>query len=221
MERVCVELKKTLLSDNPDYCSLYATTGLFNNILPVIADNLTGRYAKKLLLTCKYTDNELPLRLAAILFVCSPDEARTALRNLRMDNKTIDTVVKILTYTPLHIDETEPAVREALHQCGRDIFMLVIRLQRASIKASEEITFISNPAKYNHLNKLQRMSDDILERGDCFTIKDLDITGVDLIEYGLKGAEIGNTLNTLLDIVIENPKLNDKATLIALLDNLK
>ena len=36
-----------------------------------------------------------------------------------------------------------------------------------------------------------------------------------------KGAEIGNTLNTLLDIVIENPKLNDKATLIALLDNLK
>ena len=48
-----------------------------------------------------------------------------------------------------------------------------------------------------------------------------DITGVDLIEYGLKGAEIGNTLNTLLDIVIENPKLNDKATLIALLDNLK
>ena len=55
----------------------------------------------------------------------------------------------------------------------------------------------------------------------CFTIKDLDITGVDLIEYGLKGAEIGNTLNTLLDIVIENPKLNDKATLIALLDNLK
>lgn len=221
MERVCVELKKTLLSDNPDYCSLYATTGLFNNILPVIADNLTGRYAKKLLLTCKYTDNELPLRLAAILFVCSPDEARTALRNLRMDNKTIDTVVKILTYTPLHIDETEPAVREALHQCGRDIFMLVIRLQRASIKASEEITFISNPAKYNHLNKLQRMADDILERGDCFTIKDLDITGVDLIEYGLKGAEISNTLNTLLDIVIENPKLNDKATLIALLDNLK
>ena len=110
------------------------------------------------------------------------------------------------------------SVREALHQCGRDIFMLVIRLQRASIKASEEITFISNPAKYNHLNKLQRMADDILERGDCFTIKDLDITGVDLIEYGLKGTQIGSTLNYLLDIVIENPKLNDKATLIGLLD---
>ena len=138
-----------------------------------------------------------------------------------MDNKTIDTVVKILTYTPLLIDETEPAVREALHQCGRDIFMLVIRLQRASIKASEEITFISNPAKYNHLNKLQRMADDILERGDCFTIKALDISGNDLIEYGLQGHEIGETLKSLLDIVIESPKLNDKATLIAMIERIK
>ena len=91
----------------------------------------------------------------------------------------------------------------------------------AVIQASEDITGISNPAKVKHLLTLKRLVTDILARGDCFTIKDLDITGVDLIEYGLKGAEIGNTLNTLLDIVIENPKLNDKATLIALLDNLK
>ena len=40
--------------------------------------------------------------------------------------------------------------------------------------------------RQQQVNKLQRMADDILERGDCFTIKDLDITGVDLIEYGLK-----------------------------------
>ena len=44
------------------------------------------------------------------------------------------------------------------------------------------------------------------------------LTGLDLIEYGLKGTQIGSTLNYLLDIVIENPKLNDKATLIGLLD---
>ena len=88
----------------------------------------------------------------------------------------------------------------------------------AFVKASEEVTFISNPARYNHLVTLKRMADEILSRGDCFTIKDLDITGLDLIEYGLKGTQIGSTLNYLLDIVIENPKLNDKATLIGLLD---
>ncbi len=60
----------------------------------------------------------------------------------------------------------------------------------------------------------------IIERGDCFTLKDLDITGNDLIEYGLKGKEVGRVLGLLLDIVIENQKLNDKQTLIALIEHL-
>ena len=61
---------------------------------------------------------------------------------------------------------------------------------------------------------------DITERGDCISIKDLDITGNDLMEYGLKGPAIGETLEKLLHIVIENPKLNEKTTLIALIENL-
>lgn len=221
MERVCVELKKTLLSDNPEFCKLYGTTNLFEIILPQLQDSFTGKMSKRILLTCKYIDNELPLRLAACLANGSPDDARNTLKHLRMDNKTIDTVAKILTYSSDKIEETEPAIREALHQYGRDIFPLVIKYQTACAKASEEVTFINNPARFTHLSTLNRMAEEILSRGDCFSIKDLDITGLDLIEYGLKGAEIGETLDNLLEIVIENPKLNDKATLIALLDNLK
>ena len=63
------------------------------------------------------------------------------------------------------------------------------------------------------------MYKDILERGDCISIKDLDITGNDLMEYGLKGPQIGKTLNELLQIVIENPKLNEKATLIGMIEH--
>ena len=40
------------------------------------------------------------------------------------------------------------------------------------------------------------------------------------MEYGLKGPEIGKTLKELLGVVIENPRLNDKATLIALIEHL-
>ena len=82
-------------------------------------------------------------------------------------------------------------------------------------------TGISNPAKVKHLLTLKRLGTDILARGDCFTIKALDISGNDLIEYGLQGHEIGETLKSLLDIVIENPKLNDKATLIAMIEHIK
>lgn len=218
MERVCVELKKTLISANPDFCGLYGSTSLFKDILPQLHESFTARYAKRILLTCKYTENELPLKLAACLSNGTPEDARNTLRHLRMDNKTIDTVVRLLTHCKTPIEETEPAIREALHTYGRDIFNLIIKYETAVIKASEEVTFISNPGRLKHLMTLKRMSEEILSRGDCFTIKDLDITGLDLIEYGLKGTQIGDTLNYLLEIVIENPKLNDKATLIGLLD---
>ena len=218
MERVCVELKKTLMSDNPDFCRLYGNTNLFMDILPQLHDSFTSRQSKRILLTCRYVEKNFALRLAACLSTGTPEDAYNTLRHLRMDNKTIDTVVKILTYSKDRVEETEPAIREALHKCGRDIFEFIIKYELAAVKASEEVTFITNPGRHNHLIKLKTMADEILARGDCFSIKDLDITGLDLIEYGLKGTQIGDTLNYLLEIVIENPKLNDKATLIGLLD---
>ena len=121
----------------------------------------------------------------------------------------------------IDIEETEPAVRTALNHYGRDFLPLWSELMMAGVHASEEITGISNPGKTRHLLTLARLAKDILERGDCFTIKDLDISGNDLIEYGLSGHEIGETLKALLDVVIENPKLNDKATLIALIEHIK
>ena len=213
-----IQLKKTLMSDNPDFCRLYGNTNLFMDILPQLHDSFTSRQSKRILLTCRYVEKNFALRLAACLSTGTPEDAYNTLRHLRMDNKTIDTVVKILTYSKDRVEETEPAIREALHKCGRDIFESIIKYELAAVKASEEVTFITNPGRHNHLINLKTMADEILARGDCFSIKDLDITGLDLIEYGLKGTQIGDTLNYLLEIVIENPKLNDKATLIGLLD---
>ena len=43
MERVCVELKKTLMSDNPDFCRLYGTTSSKTYSLPFKRHSCTGR----------------------------------------------------------------------------------------------------------------------------------------------------------------------------------
>ena len=72
-----------------------------------------------------------------------------------------------------------------------------------------------------HLDRIKQMYEDVITRGDCISIKDLDITGNDLIEYGLSGVQIGKTLNALLHIVIENPKLNEKSTLLAMIEHLE
>lgn len=52
MERIHVELGKTLLSPNPDYVLMYSQTGLFKYILPVLDNALKGKYSKKYLQLC-------------------------------------------------------------------------------------------------------------------------------------------------------------------------
>ena len=57
----------------------------------------------------------------------------------------------------------------------------------------------------------------ILEQNECFSLKDLNINGNELIELGFnKGKEIGEILNYLLDKVMENSELNNKDQLIKL-----
>ena len=221
MERVHVELGKTLMSAHPDYVAQYSEAGLFAPILPVIDNALKSRYKRKILATLQHTPDNIYLRYAALFITSTPDEAAKTLRALKLDNKTVNTVSKLVELSKMDIEETEPAVRTALNKYGRDFLTLWHELMMAVIQASEDITGISNPAKVKHLLTLKRLGTDILARGDCFTIKDLDISGNDLIEYGLQGHEIGETLKSLLDIVIENPKLNDKATLIAMIEHIK
>ena len=52
------------------------------------------------------------------------------------------------------------------------------------------------------------------------TIRDLDVTGSDLLKLGLSGKQVGETLEWLIHIVLENPKLNDKSTLLAMVGNI-
>ena len=221
MERVHVELGKTLMSAHPDYVAQYSEAGLFAPILPVIDNALKSRYKRKILATLQHTPDNIYLRYAALFITSTPDEAAKTLRALKLDNKTVNTVSKLVELSKMDIEETEPAVRTALNKYGRDFLPLWHELMMAVIQASEDTTGISNPAKVKHLLTLKRLGTDILARGDCFTIKALDISGNDLIEYGLQGHEIGETLKSLLDIVIENPKLNDKATLIAMIEHIK
>ena len=62
----------------------------------------------------------------------------------------------------------------------------------------------------NRINKM-------LDENAAFTLKDLAVSGKDLIAIGIPaGKEIGVILNTLLDVVIENQKMNTKESLLKL-----
>ncbi len=56
---------------------------------------------------------------------------------------------------------------------------------------------------------------EILSNNECYSIKQLDISGTDIMDLGFKGAEIGNILNNLLNEVISDKVKNTKSDLIS------
>ena len=56
----------------------------------------------------------------------------------------------------------------------------------------------------------------VLASGECWSLKDLAVDGEILSARGLRGREIGQTLNRMLDHVIEHPEDNDRERLLTL-----
>ena len=218
-ERIHVELNKTLLSDHPDYIMMMYETRLTKQILPIIDVVLSGRRSVVTLTMLKISPKELVLKYAALLNDIPADKVTETLKDLKLDNNTIYTVTKLVECSKLVIQEKEPSVREAIYKYGKDIIPLIILHQETILMAKEISTGIKMTGGKNHIAVLKRLYQEIMDRGDCISVKDLNVNGSDLMEYGLKGPIIGETLDELLHIVMENPKLNEKETLIAMIEN--
>ena len=64
---------------------------------------------------------------------------------------------------------------------------------------------------------IEKLYQEILNRRDAVTLKDLAISGSDLIAEGMSpGRQIGETLAALLDKVLEDPGLNTREILLKL-----
>ncbi len=221
-ERIQVELTKTLMSDHPEVTIEYAKTGLFVEILPVLYDTLSGISAQKTLGLLKYVPRMVIMRYAALLRYRTPEEARDVLRKLKLDNFTINTVTKLVEYqNDINdvIEENDISVREAIHKYGTDLLELMFVFAEADGRMKREYTGFNSRGRNVHLKTIKKLYDEILERGDCVDLKELAVNGSDLMELGIVGEQIGETLNWLLHIVMENPALNNKNTLISFVEN--
>ena len=69
----------------------------------------------------------------------------------------------------------------------------------------------------NNISSIEKKFNDIIERGDCVTLKQLAVKGDDLVSMGIEGKNIKSALEKLLNIVIENPSLNVKEKLLKLI----
>ena len=64
------------------------------------------------------------------------------------------------------------------------------------------------------IDKLLETAEDIINKKECYSLKDLKINGSDLKKLGYKGEKIGEKLNRILNEVIENKLENDREILL-------
>ena len=62
----------------------------------------------------------------------------------------------------------------------------------------------------------------MLEKNQCVSLKNLAVTGSDLIAAGMKpGRELGEVLQRLLDLVLDEPARNNKEQLLTEAKNIE
>ncbi len=131
---------------------------------------------------------------------------------LRFDNKSRETILRLIENHDVDLIPDKKSIRKVLNKVGDDIFPMLVKVQEADTKAQ-------NPDMLNErIEKLVRVKElymEIKASNNCIQVKDLAIDGKDLMDLGIRqGKEIGSTLSKLLDIVLENPELNTRDVLL-------
>lgn len=144
----------------------------------------------------------------------SEEMTRVILRRLRFDNDTVFMVSRLVRYHDYgnNVEPDMRIVRRAVNKIGEDVFPLLFEVKRADILAQSEYR---REEKLERLEKWRQLYLQILEKKQCVSLKTLAVTGSDLIAMGMKpGKGIGEMLNQLLELVLENPERNTREILL-------
>ena len=142
----------------------------------------------------------------------SADMTDSIMKRLRFDNETRNNVVELVSYHDATFEIGKKYVKRWLNKIGEKQFRRLLQVKKADNKA-QNLELSSDRIK--ELSEIESLIDEVLQEDECFSLKDLAINGKDLIGVGYKaGKELGNTLNKLLQLVIDGDCPNEKEKLL-------
>ncbi|CFX41072.1 Poly A polymerase, head domain [Syntrophomonas zehnderi OL-4] len=244
-EKVSNELTQILLTDRPSLAiRRMLELGLLEQIIPELIpaigfDTHSSFHDKDVfehtLVVLDHCKPNLTLRLAALFHdidkpgcltidefgeghcyghaVGGSKTAREVLTRLNFDSKTISAVcVLIREHMNSYENVTELSIKRLIRRVGPSNVDNLFELQLADIKGSE-----LSGRDVARITSVRNRCWEVISRKEPLTTHDLDISGYDLMPLYPTGKEIGEALEYLLDKVVENPTLNKKEHLLALL----
>ncbi len=249
-ERIRDEFSKILLSDSAgDGIRRLEDSGLLREFIPELSackGVLQGEahhhdVLEHLIQACDMAPKELELRLAAlfhdlgkptrrreqgdgslVFYGHDTESARLSeevLKRLKYPNAVIDKVTVLVKYHMFDYSEaySDAAIRRFVARVGIENVRPLAQLRLADISAMGHGK--ANPMLLMPL--LDRI-DSLVAAENAFSLKDLAIDGRDLIALGYKpGPGLGNALAELLELVLDDPDMNDREKLELVAANIK
>lgn len=143
----------------------------------------------------------------------SAEMTEAAMERLHADRRTREEVVWLVA---MHDWSVTPSEKMAARMASRWGFERSRRLLKIKIADNA-----AQSPEYRQRGRdaatLLEMLDGLEERAGCLTLRDLAVKGVDLLALGMKGPQIGETLDMMLKAVVEGGCPNSREALLDLL----
>ena len=140
----------------------------------------------------------------------SAQMARTCLSRLKAPTLLREQVELLVEKHMIWFPEEKKVVRRWISRLGFEMFADLIALQRADCLA----TGTAGADELAHFEEISRLAADIQAENACLSLKNLAVSGHDLMALGFAGPAIGKTLNHLLSLVLDEQLPNEKNALL-------
>ena len=242
-ERIRVELEKLLLSEHPEELKEAYELGLLRQFLPELSECMEcGQnnphhclsVGDHILCAVKAARRDKVLRLALLLHdiakpqVKTTDEngidhfhghaARSAalaeriLRDLKYDNQTREAAVRLIAWHDCNLGDSLPEIRKSISELGEEWFLPLLEVKTSDVEAQSDY---QRDEKLGKIEYWRNAFEEIRCAGDCLSLKDLAVSGKDLIAAGAApGKEIGRILHEMLEEVLREPAHNTREYLL-------
>lgn len=144
----------------------------------------------------------------------SAELADAILRRLRYDNATRVTIVQLVRHHDRPVRANARSLRRTLNLLGAEQTERLIAVKRAD-SAGQDLE--KTGERLHELDAAQELLRTIIEQQQCFSVRDLAVSGRDILALGVTaGPQIGAMVNALLAAVIDGTVENNADTLLAL-----
>ena len=143
----------------------------------------------------------------------SAELADAALLRLKASTALREQIMLLIDRHMVWFPTDKKVIRRWISKLGFDLFEDLIRLQRADCLA----TGTAGEEELAHFSEITRLAREIQAEDACLSLKDLALNGHDLMALGYRGKAIGEALNRLLNLVLDEEVPNEKEALLQVL----